>query len=287
MDAQTLASTGISALMLSAIYILMALGFALLLSVMGVLNFAHSALYMVAGYICYEFTVGFGLSGWLSLILTVVVMGAFGVFLERFCFRPFFGDTNRIIVIALALIVILESLMNILVGTAVRKVPDFISGTIKFSGFQVSQQRILVTFIGAAVLIALIILIQNTRRGQQMLAVAQDFVGATLQGINIYRTMAFATVIACALAALAGSLGGAVYYLNPFIGDQMLVKAIEVVILAGIGSISGVFAGGLILGIIDAFLPMVLSGVATDATGLGIVVLILLFRPQGLFGHEA
>ena len=111
--------------------------------------------------------------------------------------------------------------------------------------------------------------------------------GAALQGINIFRVSAVATVIACGLAAVAGSLMGAINNLNPFMGDQMLVKAIEVVILAGIGSIGGVAGAGLILGTLDSFLPLFLSGSATDAVGLAIVILILLFRPQGLFGHEA
>jgi branched-chain amino acid transport system permease protein len=145
-----------------------------------------------------------------------------------------------------------------------------------------------VTFIiGAVLMFALILFIRKSKIGQQMLAVAQESVGAALQGINIYRVSAVATVIACGLAAVAGSLMGAINNLNPYMGDQMLVKAIEVVILAGIGSIGGVLGAGLILGTLDSFLPLLLSGSATDAVGLAIVILILLFRPQGLFGHEA
>jgi branched-chain amino acid transport system permease protein len=94
-------------------------------------------------------------------------------------------------------------------------------------------------------------------------------------------------MIACALAAVAGSLIGAIININPFMGDYMLVKAIAIVILAGIGSIGGVLGAGVILGTIDSFLPLWLSGSATDAVGFAIVILILLFRPQGLFGHEA
>ena len=129
---------------------------------------------------------------------------------------------------------------------------------------------------------------ENDQHGRQhSLRTRLDAIGAALQGINIYRVSAVATVIACALAAVAGSLMGAIASLNPYIGDHMLVKAIEVVILAGIGSVGGVLGAGLILGTIDAFSPLALSGSATDAVGLGIVILILLFRPQGLFGREA
>jgi len=287
LDPELLAQVGVNALMLSSIYILMALGFALMLSVMRVLNFAHAVIYMVGGYACYQLAIVYGLDQWLSLVLAALIMGAFGLFLERFCFRPFFGDVNRTIVMTLALIVILESAVNILVGTQVRALPAFASGVIRSGGVSVSVERVVTFIIAAVLLLALIFFIRKTRIGQQMLAVSQDSIGAVLQGINIYRVSAVATVIACALAAVAGSLMGAIVSLSPYMGDQMLVKAIEIVILAGIGSIGGVLGAGLILGTIDASLPLFISGSATDAIGLGIVITILLFRPQGLFGHEA
>ena len=286
MSSELLAQVAINALMLSSMYILMALGFALLLSIMGVLNFAHAVIYMAGGYICYQLAVVFGINQWLSLLLSALIVGSFGLFLERFCFRPFFGDVNRTIVMTLALIVILESTANILVGSYVRALPSFAPGVIRGWGVSLSVERLVTFVIGALLMLALILLIRRTQIGQQMLAISQESIGAILQGINIYRVSAIATVIACALAAVAGSLMGAITNLNPFIGDQMLVKAIEVVILGGIGSIGGVLPAGLILGSIDSFLPLLLSGSATDAVGFGIVILILLFRPQGLFGHE-
>ena len=287
MGPELLAQVAVNALMLSSMYILMALGFALLLSVMRVLNFAHAVIYMGGGYICYQLAVVYGLNQWVSLVLAAVIMGLFGLFLERFCFRPFFGDVNRTIVMTLALIVILESAVNILVGTQVRSLPAFASGVLRTGGVSLSVERLVTFIISAALLLVLIFFIQKTKIGQQMLAVSQDSTGAVLQGINIYRVSAVATVIACALAAVAGSLMGAIVSLSPYMGDHMLVKAIEIVILAGIGSIGGVLGAGLILGTIDATLPILISGSATDAVGLGIVILILLFRPQGLFGHEA
>jgi branched-subunit amino acid ABC-type transport system permease component len=286
LSSELLAQVAINALMLSSMYILMALGFALLLSIMGVLNFAHAVIYMAGGYICYQLAVVFGINQWLSLLLSALIVGSFGLFLERFCFRPFFGDVNRTIVMTLALIVILESTANILVGSYVRALPSFAPGVIRGWGVSLSVERLVTFVIGALLMLALILLIRRTQIGQQMLAISQESIGAILQGINIYRVSAIATVIACALAAVAGSLMGAITNLNPFIGDQMLVKAIEVVILGGIGSIGGVLPAGLILGSIDSFLPLLLSGSATDAVGFGIVILILLFRPQGLFGHE-
>jgi branched-subunit amino acid ABC-type transport system permease component len=284
---ELLAQVGVNALMLSSMYILVALGFAIFLGVMRVLNFAHAAVYMVGGYICYQLAVVYGLNQWLSLVFAAIIVGSFGLFLEKFCFRPFFGDVNRTIIMALALIVILESTVNILVGSYVRSVPSFVPGVIRRGGVSLSVERLVTFIIGALLMLFLTIFIRKTKIGQQMLAVSQESIGAVLQGINIYRISAVASMIACALAAVAGSLIGAIININPFMGDYMLVKAIAIVILAGIGSIGGVLGAGMILGTMDSFLPLWLSGSATDAVGFGIVILILLFRPQGLFGHEA
>lgn len=287
MDSGLLAQVAVNALMLSSMYILVALGFAIFLGVMRVLNFAHAVVYMVGGYICYQLWVVYGMNQWVSLLLSAIIVGLFGLFLERFCLRPFFGDVNRTIVITLALIVILESSVNVAVGSYVRSLPSFAPGVIRGGGVSLSVERLVTFIIGALLMLALILFIQKTKIGQQMLAISQDPDGAVLQGINIHRVSAVASMIACALAAVAGSLIGAIVNINPFMGDYMLVKAIEIVILAGIGSIGGVLPAGLILGTIDASLPLLISGSATDAVGFGIVILILLFRPQGLFGHEA
>ena len=98
----------IDSLMLSSIYILVSLGFALVLSIINILNFAHGALYMIGGYVCYCLAVLLGLNPWLSLVLAIIVLGLVGLFLERFSFRPFVDDANRTVVMAVAIILILE-----------------------------------------------------------------------------------------------------------------------------------------------------------------------------------
>lgn len=280
------AETAVNALVLSSMYILVALGFALLLSIMGVLNFAHGAIYMVGGYICYQLAVEFGLNQWLSLLLSALIVGLFGLFLERFCFRPFFGDMFRTIVMAIALILILETTVNVTVGVHIRSLPAFVPGIIKAGAISVSAERLVTFVVGGVLLLGMTLFIRRAKVGQQMLAVAQDPEGAALQGISVHRISALACAVGCGLAAVAGSLMGAVLSLSPFMGGYMLVKAIQLVILSGIGSIGGVLVGGLIIGSIDATLPVFTSGAVTQAVGLGIIVILLLFRPQGLFGRE-
>jgi branched-chain amino acid transport system permease protein len=278
--------TVINALVMSSMYILVALGFAFLFSIMGILNFAHGVIYMVSGYICYQFAVGYGLNQWVSLLLSVIIVGAFGLFLEKYCFRPFFGDLNRTIVVCIAIILILETTVNITVGTQVRSLPAFAPGVLRAGIVSLSAEKLITFIIGGVLLAAMVWFIRNTKAGQQMQAVSQNLKGAVLQGISTHRISALACVLACGLAAVAGCLMGAILSLSPFMGGHMLLKALELVILGGIGSIGGIFFAGLLIGTLDATLPLFISGAASEAVALGVIVAVLLVRPQGLFGLE-
>jgi len=279
-------TTLINMLVLSSMYILVALGFVFLFNIMGILNFAHGVIYMVGGYICFQFAVGFGLNIWLALVLTVAVVSCLGLFLERFCFGPFFRDLNFTIVICIGIILVLENAVNMTVGTSTRSIPAFVPGILKAGIISLSLQRLITFIIGGALLVITLWFFRSTKLGQQMQAASQNLEGAALQGISIHRVSAIACAIACGLAALAGCLMGAYLNLTPFMGDDMLIKVLEILILGGIGSISGTVFAGLIIGSLDAVLPLFISGAASQAVALGVIIVILLFRPQGFFGRE-
>jgi branched-chain amino acid transport system permease protein len=273
-------------LILSAMYILVALGFAFLFNMLGIPNLAHGAIYMVGGYIGLALIAGLGINQWVALILTAIIIGAFGVFLERFCFRPFVGDFNRTVMICVAIIVILQTAVNIIAGTQTLSLPPFAEGILRVGPASVSHERITTFAIGAVLLGIIIWFVNRTKWGQQMQAISQDIEAAFLQGINVHRISALASFVGCALAAIAGCMIGAYLNLGPFMGDFMLIKVLILAILAGAGSISGIFITGLVLGSLDSVLPVLLSGAASDAITVSIVVVLLLIRPQGFFGHE-
>jgi branched-chain amino acid transport system permease protein len=273
-------------LILSSMYILVALGFAFLFNMLGILNLAHGAIYMLGGYIGLAIISAMGVNQWAALIISALVVGAFGIFLERFCFRPFVGDFNRTVMICVAVIVILQTSVNIIVGTQITSLPPFAEGVLDVGLVSISYERIVTFAIGALLLGAVTWFVNRTKWGQQMQAISQDIQGAFLQGINVHRISALASFVGCALAAIAGCLIGAYLSLGPFMGDFMLVKVLMLVILAGAGSISGIFIAGLVLGALDSVLPLFTSGAASDAIAVGIVVVLLLIRPQGFFGHE-
>jgi len=273
-------------LILSSMYILVALGFAFLFNMLGILNLAHGAIYMIGGYLGFLFVSALGFNPWVALLLSTVIIAAFGLFLERFCFRPFVKDMNRLIMVCIAIAVILQTTVNIIAGTKTASIPAFAEGVLRVGSFSVSYERIITFVIGAALLGATIWFVNRTKWGQQMQAISQDMDGAFLQGIKVHHVSAIATVIGCGLAAVAGCLIGAYLNLWPFMGDFMLVKVLILVILAGIGSFVGIIITGLVLGGLDSVLPLVMSGAASEAITVVIVVVLLLIRPKGFFGRE-
>lgn len=283
---QAMTATLINVLILSSAYILVAVGFAFFFNTLGILNFAHGAIYMVAGYLGYLFIVGFGLNQWIGLLLTILTVGAFGVFLEKYCFRPFAGNFNRIVMVCIAVTLVFQTTINITVGTRIMVIPSFGEGVLRIGPVSVSYERLITFLIGAIVVAAITWFVNRTKWGHQMQAVAQNMEATLLQGINVHHISALASALACGLAALAGVLMGAYLRLGPFVGDSMLLKALILVILAGAGSFGGIFAAGLILGVLDAVLPAYLGGAISDAAGVVIVIILLLIRPKGFFGHE-
>jgi branched-chain amino acid transport system permease protein len=283
---QLVVLTIINALILSSVYILVALGFAFLFDMLGILNLAHGAIYMIAGYVGFLLIVSLGINHWIGLFLTTIIVAGFGVFLERFCFRPFIGNFNRIVMICVAITVIMQTTVNIIAGTKILAIPTFIKGVFTAGPLSVSYGRVITFVIGSVLLGVIVLFVNHAKWGQQMQAVAQNKDAASLQGINIHRISAFACALGCGLAAIAGCLMGAYLNLGPFIGDFMLVKALMLVMLAGVGSINGILIAGLILGGLNAVLPVLTGGAQSEAIAVAIVVILLLIRPKGFFGHE-
>jgi branched-chain amino acid transport system permease protein len=283
---EQVAATISNILVLSSMYILVALGFAFLFNMLGILNLGHGAIYMVGGYLGLALISGLGVNPWIALILSALIMAAFGIFLERFCFRPFVGDFNRIVMISVVITVVLQTGVNIIAGTQVLSLPPFAEGVFRSDVFSISYERIVTFAIGAILLVLMILFVNKTKWGQQMQAIAQDLEGASLQGINVNRISALACALGCGLAAIAGCLVGAFLSLGPFMGDTMLVKVLILVILAGIGSISGIFITGLALGAMNSVLPVIFNGAISDAIAVGVVIILLLIKPKGFFGHE-
>jgi branched-chain amino acid transport system permease protein len=275
----------LNGLMSGWIYILVALGLTLVLSIVGIVQLAHGEVYMIGAYSVYYFCVVLGLNFFLALAISIFLVGLLGVFLERFFLRPFRDDVEGAIVSTIALILILQTAVIATAGVGYKDIPSPIQGVLTILGARLSWER-LITILASMVLVsALLIFIKKTRMGQAMVAVSENREAAALQGINVNRVSSVAMFLGCGLAAAAGALTGAIFDLTPFMGGFALMKGIGVIIVGGLGSIPGAIIAGLILGLVDGLVTSLFSVQVASITALVVIILILLFRPQGLFGH--
>ena len=268
------------------IYILVALGLTLVFGIMNIVQFAHGEIYMLGAYCSYFLIKLYGFSFWEALPLSALLVGLLGIVLERFFFRPFRGRFEPSIIVAVGLMLLLQTIAVVGFGTDTKSMGGIIPGVLKVSGVTLSWDRLLAILIGIILVAGLLFLIKKTKTGQAMVAISQDPYAASLQGIDVNRISAFAMVIGCALAAIAGSLMGSIFSTSPFMGTSAITKGIAVIILGGLGSVPGAVVGGFILGLVDGLVPPLLSSTMAGIVGFGVIILVLLLRPRGLFGHE-
>jgi branched-chain amino acid transport system permease protein len=283
---ETLAQSLLNGLASSGIYILVALGLTLVLSIMNIVQLAHGEIYMIGAYAIYYLGTILGLNYYLAFILSVILVGGFGVLLERLFFRPFRGKPERALVISIGLILVLQNVVLAIAGGTPKSYTNPFKGVLNLAGVSISWERMVIVIVGAVMVTALFLFIKFTKTGQAMLAISQEREGAALQGINIDRVSVIAMFLGCGMAAIAGAQVGALFTISPTMGSFSLMKGIAVIILGGLGSVPGAVVGGLIIGLIDGIMPVIATTYIAGLIGFAIIILILIFRPQGLWGHE-
>lgn len=272
-------------LAMGGLYVLVALGLTLILSIMNILQLAHGEIYMIGAYVVYYLTSSFGVDLYPAILMSMAFMGVIGVALERGIFRPCQGDFLSVITVSIGLTLIMRSFAVAQFGLFERSVPKLASGSAFFLGIAVPKDRVVGMLIAAVMAIFLYLFLKMTKYGQAMFASAQNPEGAKLRGINPRLISPLAMFIACGLAALGGSIAGSIWMLTPTMGTLPLVKGLTIVVIGGMGSFSGAIIGGIFLGLIDGIVPVFFGPVVTSLAPLVIVVIILLVKPQGLFGH--
>jgi branched-chain amino acid transport system permease protein len=268
------------------IYVLVAMGLTLVFSIMNIIQFAHGEVYMMGAYVSYYAIKSFGLNFWIALPIAAVVIFILGLILERFFFRPFRNRFEPSIIVAVGLMLALQTISVVGFGTDTKSMPGIVPGVMTTGGVSLSWDKLIAIGVGIIMVIVLFLFINYTRIGQSMIAISQDSYAASLQGIDVNRVSAFAMGLGCALAAIAGALMGSIFSTSPFMGTFAITKGIAVIILGGLGSIPGAVVGGLILGLIDGLIPPLLTSTMAGLIGFVVIIIILLLRPRGLFGHE-
>ncbi|MBI4764168.1 MAG: branched-chain amino acid ABC transporter permease [Deltaproteobacteria bacterium] len=277
----------LNGLTMSLTYILIALGFSLIFGVARIFNFAHGELYMLGGWGVVILFGRLGLNYGLSLLITMVAIGGIGIGIDRFFFKPFRGQVTAPLVVALGLQLLIAAIALIVFGEKDVSITSPFSGMTEIWTSRISNERIAVILISAVLLVAVYVFTRSTKLGLAMRAVPQNMEGALLQGVNIDRVSYIAFFIGALLAAAAGGLLAPILYVNVFQGPWAVFKAIIVVALGGIGSIGGTCAAGLIIGFTEVFSYHFFGSAVSEIAGFLLIIIILLIRPRGLFGHEA
>lgn len=280
---QTLAN----AIALGWLYVLMALGMTLILSIMGILQLAHGEIYMIGAFLVYYLAKA-GLGLYPAILVSMIIMGIVGVILERTLFRPKPGQDVVLnsIVISTGLTLILTAAAVVGFGLYQKSLPRLMEGSFNIGSAPVPRDRILAIAFSVVALIALYTFLKKTRLGLAMVGSAQNREGSFLKGINPNQMSMAAMGIGCALAALAGALGGSILQLTSTMGGEPMINGLVTIVLGGLGSIPGALLGGLILGLMKGIIPVLFGQSVAAVAPLVVVILVLLFRPKGLLGHD-
>jgi branched-chain amino acid transport system permease protein len=276
-------------------YALMAIGLAMIFGVLKIVNFAHGEFFMIGAYTYVLVALRLGVSPWLALPCAALAGAALGWLVERLLMRPLyqgyaswgFMKDEYAVVVTFGLSLLLINLVDKIVGPysfrgpALIDVSRFALGPIMLTG-----QKAIAAVVSVLLMVGLALFIKRSVWGKQIQAVAQNRLGASLAGIDATRTTSLIFVISGVLAALSGALLAPLVNPSPDIGAFPAVKSYVIVVLGGMGSIWGAMLAALILGVSEAFFSVYISYDYRDAFGLIILVLVLLLRPQGLFGEK-
>jgi branched-chain amino acid transport system permease protein len=284
----------VSGILVGALYGLAALGLSLVFGVMRVLNVAHGELLMLGGYAAFWLFYLYGIDPFVGLSIVIPLLAVVGWLLHSGIFRRIvqFGERERIknsLLIGFGLTLVLQNLAIQLWTADERSITtSYASAVIEIGGIRIPIIRLASFVVALIAVLGLEFFLKRTYWGKAIRATAEDWQSAALTGINIERVYLVTFALGTALAGVAGVLVTVGFSVSPVIGLAWTLKALIVVVLAGLGSMTGTFLGGLLLGFTESLSAYTLGGEYREVVGLLIFLVILSVRPQGLFGgrHE-
>jgi branched-chain amino acid transport system permease protein len=283
----------VNGLFLGSIYALFALGYTLVFGVLDILNLAHQAVFMLCAYVALLLVLHLHLNMFLAFPLAVLAGGLLGLLVDRVAFRPLRGRSDSNIsglISSIALATILEALALQIFGPDVERFPFGAVPThsLRIGGAVVSELQLIIIAIAVGMMAALTLLVQRTRLGRQIRAVAESPRAARVLGVNVDRVIGAAFFISSSLGAAAGILFGLAFNnVSPDMGRAVELKGLAVIILGGMGSMTGAAVAGFALGLLEVFTVAQIGSSYRDAVAFGVLFLVLVLRPRGLLGLAA
>mgnify|MGYP001103701421 FL=1 len=281
-------TTLINGLSIGGIYAMIALGYTMVYGIAKMLNFAHGDIIMVGGYTIYVFMMITG-HPFIAIIAAIIFCTLLGITIERVAYKPLRGASPlAVLITAIGVSYLLQSLAQIIFGSAPKMVNIFNLGTVKLGSMKIQVATLLTLACTIVVMAALSIFVKYTKMGRAMIATSEDRDATQLMGINVNMVITVTFAIGSALAAIAG-----LFYLlkapsisNTF-GSMPGIKAFTAAVIGGIGSIPGAMIGGIFLGIIECISYKIPALAAyTDAIEFLILIFILLVKPTGILGKK-
>jgi branched-chain amino acid transport system permease protein len=283
----TFISSGIIGLCLGTQYAMISIGFTLIFGILGVVNFAHGGFYVLGGYIAYSFSHSLGIPFVGAVLLAALVTGLVGYIVEVLLVEKYVTDPLATMLITLGFYQILTTGITVLYGAEPVDFHFPVSGVYRGPSFYISYSNLIVFVVCAAAIAGVYFLVYGTRYGIALRAMADDRVVARAQGIQPAVMFPLAFAIATGLAGLTGALVTPILALEPHVADAVLGKAFIVVILGGLGSVTGAMLAAFVVGMVEAFFSVYLDGSKGALALFLIVIALLLIRPQGLLGTVA
>jgi len=276
----------VTGLVNGGVYALLAIGFSLIFGVARIVNIAHTAFYMLAAYCFYTLLTRTGLGFLASGVISVVAVTAFSVLCYRLVIEPVREHESAVLIATIALALVFQELMLFIFGGHFLGILSTLEGSLRFLGVSIPYQRLLILVVAAAMLVLVWFILYRTRLGLAIRATANDLEVANLMGMNVNRVAMATVAISVALASVAGVVVAPVFVVDPFMWLAPLVTMLAIVVLGGLGSLKGSLIGALIIGYVEAITVFVLPAGAylKGAVALLIMVVVLLVRPEGLFG---
>jgi branched-chain amino acid transport system permease protein len=280
----------LNGLFIGSIYALFAIGFTLVFGILDRLNLAHPAVFAVSAFIGIELVEVGGLSVWLALPIVFVVGGLLGLLIERLAFRPLKNRPDAHfagLISSIAVAGMFIALLQWRYGPNTRRFPadSFPDTRFQFLGAQVTLLQVAILVISVVLMVGLTWVVARSRLGRGMRAIAENPTAARVLGVNVDRVTATTFAISSALGAVAGALFAMnVNSAQLGMGTAIELKGLAVIVVGGMGSLPGALVGGLVLGLAEVFAVQYIGSSWRDLIAFGLLFLILLLRPQGLFG---
>jgi branched-chain amino acid transport system permease protein len=282
-----LAPQMITGLALGVAVVLVALGLTIIFGLLDVINMAHGEFYAVGAYVALALGAS-GVSFWLLLVIVPLVMIPVGYAVERGLIQRVFNTPDRhvtTLLLTFGLGLVIEEALKVVFGPNTQRPPTPISGAIEVMGVILPTYRLFLIVVGAVIVAVVAIVVNKTRLGAIVRAAAFDRNMAASLGVPVTRVFAGTFAFGVALAGLAGVLLAPIYSVFPTMGRDFIFLAFTVVIVGGMGSIAGAVVAGLLITQVQAMSSLIVSPVWSDPIVFGIMVLVLVVRPQGLFGR--